>query len=59
MEWTLLSVLQVHKPRAAAARADPVALRQVTGLFLAAGLAEIAGGWLVWETIRDGKPWWW
>ena len=27
-------------------------------LFVAAGIAEIAGGWLVWQTIRAGKsPW--
>lgn len=28
-------------------------------LFLLAGLAEIFGGWLVWMSIREGKPWWW
>lgn len=28
-------------------------------LFAFAGLCEIAGGWLVWKTIRDGKPVWW
>jgi len=27
-------------------------------LFLAAGLAEIGGGWLVWQTIREGRRWW-
>src|SRR2546425_6465419 len=26
------------------------------GLFLLAGLFEIAGGWLVWQWIRDAKP---
>src|SRR5918992_1672381 len=29
------------------------------GLFLLAGLFEIAGGWLVWQWFRDGKPWSW
>ena len=29
------------------------------GLFLLAGLFEIAGGWLVWQWIRDAKPWPW
>jgi small multidrug resistance family-3 protein len=29
------------------------------GLFLLAGLFEIAGGWLVWQWFRDGKPWPW
>lgn len=28
-------------------------------LFLVAGICEIAGGWLVWKWLRDGKPSWW
>jgi len=28
-------------------------------LFLAAGLCEIAGGWLMWKWLRDHKPLWW
>jgi small multidrug resistance family-3 protein len=29
-------------------------------LFIAAGFAEIGGGWLVWKAVRDDKkPWWW
>lgn len=28
-------------------------------LFLAAGLAEIGGGYLVWLWLREGKPLWW
>ena len=31
----------------------------VTFLFLLAGLFEIGGGWLVWQAVRKGKPWWW
>ncbi len=27
-------------------------------LFLAAGLAEIGGGYLVWLWLRESKPWW-
>lgn len=27
------------------------------GIFLLAGLAEIGGGWLVWQTVRNSKPW--
>nr|WP_194230725.1 MULTISPECIES: YnfA family protein [Paenibacillus] len=27
-------------------------------LFLAAGLAEIGGGYLVWLWIKESKPWW-
>mmetsp|Transcript_62032 Transcript_62032/g.145874 ORF Transcript_62032/g.145874 Transcript_62032/m.145874 type:complete len:135 (+) Transcript_62032:240-644(+) len=32
---------------------------EVAALFFFAGVAEIGGGWLVWQTIREGKPWWW
>ena len=28
-------------------------------LFVAAGIAEIGGGWLIWQHIRGDKPWWW
>lgn len=31
----------------------------VTLLFIIAGLAEIGGGWLVWQTLRVGRPWSW
>lgn len=27
-------------------------------LFVAAGLAEICGGWLVWRWLREGGSWW-
>ena len=30
----------------------------VGGLMIAAGLAEIGGGWLVWQAVRHNKPWW-
>jgi hypothetical protein len=29
------------------------------GVFFLAGLAEIGGGWLVWQAVREGRPWWW
>ena len=29
------------------------------GLFILAGLCEIGGGWLVWQWIREGRPWSW
>eukprot|EP00592_Proboscia_alata_P014207 CAMPEP_0194390274 /NCGR_PEP_ID=MMETSP0174-20130528/109026_1 /TAXON_ID=216777 /ORGANISM="Proboscia alata, Strain PI-D3" /LENGTH=326 /DNA_ID=CAMNT_0039183441 /DNA_START=169 /DNA_END=1149 /DNA_ORIENTATION=+ len=32
---------------------------QSLGLFVLAGFAEIGGGWLVWKSIREGKPWFW
>jgi small multidrug resistance family-3 protein len=28
-------------------------------LFILAGLAEIGGGYLVWQSIREGKPVYW
>jgi small multidrug resistance family-3 protein len=28
-------------------------------LFALAGLAEIAGGWLMWQWLREGRPWTW
>ena len=37
----------------------PVQVIKVALLFLLAGLAEIGGGWLVWKTVRESKPWWW
>ena len=28
-------------------------------LFLVAGVLEVAGGWLVWGALREGRPRWW
>jgi drug/metabolite transporter superfamily protein YnfA len=48
----------------AAAAADPkviawtpVLVATTLGIFILAGLAEIGGGWLVWQKIREHKPW--
>ncbi|MHB1005892.1 MAG: YnfA family protein [Chloroflexota bacterium] len=30
---------------------------RATVLFAVAGLAEIGGGWLVWQWLRVGRPW--
>ena len=27
-------------------------------LFLVAGIAEIGGGWMVWQHVRERRPWW-
>ena len=27
-------------------------------IFFLAGLCEIGGGYMVWLTLREGKPWW-
>jgi small multidrug resistance family-3 protein len=31
---------------------------QIMGLFILSGLAEIGGGWLIWEYMRSSKSWW-
>ncbi|EOD06507.1 hypothetical protein EMIHUDRAFT_68676, partial [Emiliania huxleyi CCMP1516] len=31
----------------------------VSILFFVAGVAEIGGGWLVWQAVREQKPRWW
>jgi small multidrug resistance family-3 protein len=28
-------------------------------LFTLAAAAEIGGAWLVWQSVREGKDWWW
>ena len=28
-------------------------------LFILAGLCEIGGGWLIWQSLREQKPAWW
>ncbi len=28
-------------------------------LFAVAAVAEIGGAWLIWQSIREGQPWWW
>ena len=38
---------------------DPAATYAViVALFFAAGVLEIAGGWMWWQALREGKPWW-
>ncbi|WP_104167373.1 YnfA family protein [Arthrobacter sp. SX1312] len=32
---------------------------RITFLFVLAALAEIGGAWLVWQAVREGRPWWW
>lgn len=28
-------------------------------LFILAAGAEIGGAWLIWQAVREGRPWWW
>ena len=37
----------------------PIVAFNVSFLFFLAGLAEIGGGWLVWQAVRENKPRWW
>ena len=30
----------------------------IVALFFAAGVLEIGGGWMWWQALREGKPWW-
>jgi small multidrug resistance family-3 protein len=32
---------------------------QSVSLFVLAGLCEVGGGWLMWRSIRGGRPAWW
>lgn len=34
-------------------------IARALGVFALAGLAEIGGGWLVWQWLREGRPWPW
>lgn len=36
----------------------PWMVAQTILLFLVTGIFEIGGGWLVWQAVREGKPWW-
>jgi len=36
-----------------------IALWRSLILFVAAGILEIGGGWLVWKWLRDGRSLWW
>jgi len=41
------------------AKMDPAATYAViVALFFAAGVLEIGGGWMWWQALREGKPWW-
>lgn len=36
----------------------PWTVTQSILIFLITGVFEICGGWLVWQAVREGKPWW-
>jgi small multidrug resistance family-3 protein len=35
-----------------------VEVARSVALFLAAAIAEIGGAYLVWQAVREGRPWW-
>jgi small multidrug resistance family-3 protein len=35
-----------------------VTLRSI-GLFVVAAILEIGGAWLIWQAVREHRPWWW
>ena len=59
-------VLHLASTRPVAEAAAPLAIEwtmpavlQAASLFFLAGICEIGGGWLVWQTVRQSRPWWW
>jgi small multidrug resistance family-3 protein len=36
---------------------NPIPTLQTIALYILAGLAEIGGGWLVWQALREGRTW--
>jgi small multidrug resistance family-3 protein len=50
----LMSLLQ-----RGATLSGPVAALVGVAVYLVAGLCEIGGGWLVWQSVRAGRPSWW
>ena len=32
---------------------------RITLLFVLAAGAEIGGAWLIWQAVREERPWWW
>ncbi len=47
----------LRSARPAGAHGVPVEVARALILFGLAGLAEIGGGWLVWQWLRESKPW--
>lgn len=39
--------------------AQALTVSKVALLFALAAAAEIGGAWLVWQSVREGKDWWW
>ena len=48
---TLPSARQCHH--------EDVTIAKTIMLFILAAAAEIGGAWLVWQSVREGRDWWW
>jgi small multidrug resistance family-3 protein len=35
-----------------------VTVARILGLFVLAAIAEIGGCWLIWQAVRESRPWW-
>jgi len=47
------------RPRARPCNDGSVTIAKSVVLFALAAAAEIGGAWLVWQSVREGKDWWW
>ena len=43
----------------AACNDGAVTIAKTILLFILAAAAEIGGAWLVWQSVREGREWWW
>jgi len=49
----------VHPPVSSGKLWTPQKIVYSIVIFIISGFAEIGGGWLVFQAIRSGKPFWW
>lgn len=45
--------------RTALRQTGAMTILRIALLFVLAAVAEIGGAWLIWQAVREGKPWWW
>mgnify|MGYP006078116471 CR=1 FL=1 len=31
----------------------------IAALLIVCGILEVGGGWAIWKTMKENKPWWW
>ena len=47
------------RPRARPCNDGSVTIAKSVVLFALAAAAEIGGAWLIWQSVREGRDWWW